>query len=339
MSIGLFLTPISLNGRRRQPDCLAASALLTNKRRGHMLSDDAVNAGLFVCEADEFAAVNAVANVVQLATAADFASIYRSSADYAASLTLGQRNAISTRVAALGLDTSGIVTIADFVQRVARRLEPAASPGMFDTPTPFKTGTIVDDFAGPLNAAWTKYQGNGSFAASGQLVWTQAGAVTVEVLGRNEAAGFPNDQWAQIDCQFQTANPGAQTGPAVRCAISGTKTGYLVELQLNDMVLERFSTGTLVYINDFVQTITAATLYTVKLDITGTTLTVYLGGVSVGSQPDSNILSGVPAVTVAENNSSAGTCAFDNWQCIDANSSGLSALIGEPKCGSSTLTA
>lgn len=105
---------------------------------------------------------------------------------------------------------------------------------------------------------------------------------------------FPSDQFAEVWCEVPT--PGGlnrtDAGPAVRLDASGN--GYYIRLLKTDLALYKYNAGTHTYINDHAISIANDTLTQIRLDVTGTTLTVSMGGVTQFTATDSTFSSGNP---------------------------------------------
>lgn len=325
--IGLFLTPIAAGpDPKPDPPCLAASKQVPGRIRSAMLSAAGKDTAFFMCEADgDFSAILKVAGVVLIGTGPTVKDIYQSTVPLV-QLDPKQQSDLDpylSKVLSVS-DKASLTTVGDLVAKVTASLESAAHPDLFDAPSPSKSGTISDPFTGTgtMGSGWTVAAGTVTYArVSDQAIATVAS--NTGTIIRTETT-FPNDQWSQIDMQWQSASPTAEAIVVARS--SGVGAAYQAHITNNDLEIRR--TGT--YLTDFAGTYAAATLYTIKIDCTGTTITVYRNGVSQGSTTDSNLTSGKPGFGIFQSGA-AGTIAFDNFQCIDA-SGGTTVLdfIGTP---------
>lgn len=168
---------------------------------------------------------------------------------------------------------------------------------------------------GPLSASWTVTTGMGT-----PQVQQTADVVEVSSVGADAAAywnadAFNNDQYAQIKV-VTAAGTDRFVGCAVRTA-SGAQTFYQggVFGALGGSVTTRIR-KTVAGVNTTLGATGTATVNTgdtIKLEVSGTTITLYLNGVSVLSRTDSSIASGSAGIFLFTDSGGVGDAELDDF--------------------------
>lgn len=194
-----------------------------------------------------------------------------------------------------------------------QQYEPSAKADIYDRVTPQPNGTITDNFnRASLGTGWTANGGTWDIYNSEYL--ELATTYQTHTIVRSEAAGFPNDQWAQFDIQKNDTN-GQWEGVVVRC----TSDSSYYDAQLVPGVESIYCYGPGGYLADHAETVGNDTFHTVKIDDTGTAITIWFDGASAISTSDGTLASGRPGAIGYKN---AGAVYLDNFQCIDASGGG-----------------
>jgi hypothetical protein len=143
------------------------------------------------------------------------------------------------------------------------------------------TGSIND----PLSGNWTIDSGNVELNASNQAT----GQTLSHSFIRWTADAFPDNQYAECNVYWTVGLIAA--GPTVRANGTGGGAGYVLQVYDGTVYLQRFSGGGGTF--DLLATLGAATSGDLlKLEVSGTTLTPYLNGVSLGPTTDATYASG-----------------------------------------------
>lgn len=325
--VGLYLTPIvrtfDRNGAfHRNPACLDVAHACPGYRRAVMKStrqkDDAA---LMFVEADDLSPLDAARTATRLAVGRSFTDLYQDDVTPLDARDAGVDVTVDAACASLG--AARAASVGGTVRALMLAVEPAARPDMFDAPTPEKTGSITDDFAGSgaLGAGWAVVLGSATWArTSGQLTVNGGGT---DAIRRTEAA-FPNDQWSQLDITYPADD--SHLGIGVRLSAIGE--GYFLFVGSADIVVKFWQGGGSTYLSDAGTGHSNPNTYTIKLDVTGTTITWYQGGVSQGTVTDSTFASGKPGVFYLEGTAGG---VMDNFVCIDAVSSFIARPNKQPR--------
>lgn len=179
-----------------------------------------------------------------------------------------------------------------------------------------------DDFnytENPLSngGAWAKgYVGvAANFRTNGSVAY--GSGVSAKVVSYWAADTFSNDQWSQVSL----STPLSYCGVSLRVTSNGTSTGtgYLwVYGTTNVFRMYKFSTSTYTQIgSDY--SITSGSGDTLKLEVSGSTLTPYHNTVSKATQSDSTYSSGSAGISGYHNTSANGV---DNWSGGDMGGGG-----------------
>lgn len=202
--------------------------------------------------------------------------------------------------------------------------------------------TKTDSFGyteNPLSTSWTVVTANGPRAA-GAGAFANSNNVWCVALWKTSDYTFANDQSAEITYASQGV---FDLGAAcVRWATTGGGVGYMAHVR-NDSSEVRVDYWTAGAFSSRILTISAVTFADgdkLKLDITGTTLTVYKNGASIGSVVDTNIASGQAAIGCYNGNINVTRITL--WTGVDAAASGpniTSVSTATPREGASlTIT-
>lgn len=161
------------------------------------------------------------------------------------------------------------------------------------------------------NPSWT-YAGTslfsvGTIGGSVGACWSAAGNVIQ--LARWNADTFNNDQFAQA--VIETLGSGSYAGVSVRLNTAGTMTGYYVLFSNNnDLSLRKMLAGSETVISTLTRT--NAVGETIRLEVSGTTLSVKVNGsVVIGPTTDSSITGGSAGIGGYGND---GGTTMVNWQ-------------------------
>jgi hypothetical protein len=154
------------------------------------------------------------------------------------------------------------------------------------TTTTTAADVINDTFTTDTSANYTAIGGGISVSgglAHGTTAWAQ------NMVYHNTTLGSAN-HYAQADIKYVGSD---KSHVLARIDIGVPKTGYSAHLVSDRVALNKFSGTTLTYITDSLvgwpsDTYTSDTFYTVKLNVNGTTIKVYVGGVEKISVTDSS---------------------------------------------------
>jgi hypothetical protein len=250
----------------------------------------------------------AVPDAVKLGDADRFDALWTSTDPVAAG---ARRTRIAALAGALGIDLSDLTTLGPIVQRIWRRLEPAAAAGMYDVTIARGPETIFDDFNRADEAltagSWLQVEGTNWAVVSNQARETAISGIAT--CRRSEAAGFPDNQYAQVKCLFTI---GGISSPAAR--MDATGTSYVVVLSASNADLYYHTGGggvTLVQAFAVVNVI--STFLTIKIDCQGTTIAVDREGANIISTTDGNVTAGRPGMACQNANQD-----LDDFQCTDS---------------------
>lgn len=154
------------------------------------------------------------------------------------------------------------------------------------------------------NASWSI--NSGSFVIQGNAV-TPTGA-GVECLARWNADTFSNDQYSQCVAAI-LATGGVQAGVAVRVSTSGAATGYGAYWDNTTAYIWKNVAGTWTQLGATVSPPAAGQV--VRLEVSGTTLTLKYNGVTQATRTDGDITSGAAGLS---GYSSGGSGYLDDWE-------------------------
>jgi hypothetical protein len=314
MMTAAYVTPVVATAQGFEPAGRALARTCPGWTRSAAQVDQRRGLALFYVWADSLAALDADARLTPLGRGASFAGLTQSVTAVAPAAV----TAFNTRY---GLGLAGTDRQGATVLRLARLLDPAAHSLMYDSPTPQKSQTITDAFtradAGTLGVNWTNLE------HGWKIVSNKARQVTNYALNSAYYVGtFPNDQYAQADGVFALIGGDSRSFSTPMVRAQAGPTYYFLQLDAaNAISLYKKVAGSASFLTDCTVTLAAETVYTFKLDATGTTVTVYFSGSSVGSVTDSAIASGSPGIFGAI--SGTAQADVDNFQCTDVVASAL----------------
>lgn len=171
----------------------------------------------------------------------------------------------------------------------------------------------TDTFTGTNGTALPTYSAN--WAANAGTIQINTNAYVAASAGnecgcRWTADAFNNDQYSQATLTAKDGTSNSEVGVGVRHAAAGTATyyGYYQEGLSSGACFKNVG-GTWTQLGAAFGSAGAGTL--LRLEVSGTTLTVYHAGVSQGTRTDSSIASGVAGV-VAWGSATGTRC--DGWE-------------------------
>jgi len=318
--IAAYLTDLISVAGRLNPLGLVASLALPGRARAWQLADPSSPLhSFFVVEAASFTDLDSVSGLVRLPGAgAKFSDLVKSWDGAAlSSLPLAGRLLINTKLAALNLSNAG--DLGAIARRIMLRLEPNSTDDLFEKVIPEQGSSITDDFnRASLGAGWE--------LVSGATAWETVGSVTARptdnfatTATRRTESSFPNDQYAQGKCEFTTTGDYSRGAVAIR--LDGSGNGYYLVMDTNNVALQKIVGGVDTYIADSVVSASANTLYTLKLQATGTTLLGYFEGAEKINTTDSAHSGGKPGMLQLTGDA-AQFSDHDDFECTDATASG-----------------
>ena len=172
---------------------------------------------------------------------------------------------------------------------------------------------ISDDFnRASLGTNWQKTLGTNDWAINASTTARPATAYTDTAM--RYVGTFPNDQYAEVDTEFTTGGDGGEGSVAVRMDASGNC--YYAQIGNNSITIFKRVAGSRTYLTDGSTTAAANTLYKIKIQVTGTSISAYLGGSLVCSTSDSSLTSGNPGL-FAHTGEGSLYPDFDNFAATD----------------------
>lgn len=179
---------------------------------------------------------------------------------------------------------------------------------------------ILDDFnRASLGSGWESAIGT-IWAINASTTVRPVTAFATTAIRRTEAS-FPNDQYSQAKVELVA---GAEfTRPAVAVRMDASGNCYFARLNSTSVDLYKRVAGTVSYVNDTAQTVVRDTFYTLKIEVIGTSIKVYLDGVEKLSSTDSSLTSGKPGLYAITQSGGANLSDFDDFECTDAVSAGV----------------
>lgn len=187
-------------------------------------------------------------------------------------------------------------------------------------------GQITDNFNrvdGGLGSGWETTAGTAWTISSNAA--KPVSQYTTTTVRRTET--FSNDHYAQVRTEAATG-VGDITYGAVAVRVGATGDGYLARLYPGELSLYKRVGGANTYLSDAPVTASGNTLYTLKLDVSGTTITAYFEGVQKIQVTDSAISSGNPGLGAFTGQTSLFP-RFDDFECSAASGGGG----GNPRFG------
>lgn len=178
---------------------------------------------------------------------------------------------------------------------------PQMLQGIVGGKAPATATSYSDDFnrsnADPIGGNWST--STGSIAM--KIVSNEAASSGISSLSYWSANTFPDNQFAQV--KISTLEDG---GPAVRVSASA-KTYYALEVWSAGARIRKVVNGTETNLGaNFAITPSAGDVF--RIEASGTTLTAYRNGSSLGSRTDSDIASGYAGIC-----SYGSANRFDDW--------------------------
>lgn len=141
-----------------------------------------------------------------------------------------------------------------------------------------------------LGANWDTVEGTDWVTSTSTVMKPGAQYVytTVMVVGT-----FPNDQYAEVWTETPVGSGDfTQCGPAVR--VGATGDCYAARLTSTQITLYKRVSGTSSYLNDTPYDVVPGTLYKVRLTVSGTSLQVFVNGISMFTNTDADLSTGNP---------------------------------------------
>ena len=310
--IAAFLTNVAEETRHgdlvRTPLGLVESKLLLGRDRAWQVAAFDGAHSLFVVEADDFAALDGMADLVRLpGEQAKFSDLIASWEGQSLA-NLGRRALFDARCDALGVSRGS--EIAETVRRMLVRLEPAAFDGMFEVSIPNVRQTITDNFnRAALGTDWEVTKGGWAINASTTARPTDNFAYNTM---RRAEASFPADQYAQALCEVNSNGDG---GVAVRQDSSGNC--YFVLANSTTPTLWERVAGANNFLADYSESMSDDVGETIKLVVAGTALEVFHGGSSRVTDTDASLSTGKPGL-FTDYSGSSGPPDTDDFECTDA---------------------
>lgn len=195
-----------------------------------------------------------------------------------------------------------------------------------------------DNFTGTNGTALTTYDANWILNAGDFSIQTNAlaanGATGTTECAARYAGTYPNDHFAEAALSAVAAVANARIGVAVRCATDASANyyGLYYDHDAGETYLFKVVAGAWTQLGaSFTAGLSVGD--TLRLDVTGTTLTYLLNGVSQGTRSDSDLSSGSPGV--AGKGLTTGH-RLDDWLSTDANPSTTTFYLNNPVQGGSS---
>ncbi len=190
--------------------------------------------------------------------------------------------------------------------------------------------TALHNRSGAIGASWTR---NPSYSGTWYL-WNNM--THCGIAGAVYASGVPANADYDVECDYRVYTTGGVQSIAGRMSTS-SKTMYYVYYSgaENTWVLAKWVSGVVTSLGFYVTGISAGgTVYALKLQMRGTTIKVYIGGVERISVTDSSIVSAGRAgvVSGSANDANIGK-HIDNFTATDlsvpaATTASMSGIIG-----------
>lgn len=162
----------------------------------------------------------------------------------------------------------------------------------------------------PIGGNWTTVTSEGAFKIVSNAV--QPASLSADSTAYYNAVTWPNDQYAQVKVTVNETTAGNGLGPCVRASASAN-TFYRVVADhagSGNIELSKFIAGS--YTQIWGRTATFVNGDTLRLEVQGTTLRVYINGVQVGADAtDSSIASGNAGLAYSSNTVSV---SGDDWE-------------------------
>jgi len=172
-----------------------------------------------------------------------------------------------------------------------------------------------DDFNRANNASlgsnWTTRDGLGSFSISSN----QASSTTDNSAAYYNAVSFPADQWSQCTVASPGGADNSGAGPAIRQNTSGVDSGYDCYTWSGGAGVWLANGGSYTKIASLTGTVANGSV--VYMEAQGTTITVKVGGTSIGSFTNGTLSTGKPGIQYGQGGSNDN---LDNWSGGDFDS-------------------
>ena len=277
---------------------------------------------VYTCWADDFAAIDADPNSIELASHAG-----ESFSGMLAALDVqnqpGGRPAVNVRSALAQYGWEGITgaTRGATLRQIMRRFEPMLDDFAYERNIPKIKQTITDTFTGTAGTALSTYNAGWQHLVGTEMVILTGGArghnpdnYSRSIARRSEAV-FPNDHYVELDVDIVTNDGDNCHSPAIRVNASG-HCYMIVTTSGGGSALRDWDGSSENYLaDDGGATLSTGVDYTFRLEASGTTITVDRNGSEVISTTDSTYSSGKPGIYATINGTGS---SFDNFACTDA---------------------
>lgn len=297
------------------PKGLEAARACPGFYQAHAHMDVGDDVTILIIQADDLGPADAEPRMIRIAAPQELFSVYMKSLDEILFKNSPQRKHLLNHAEAMKMnpDIFYKLTVGDAIRKILKHREPAAHDTMYEHVIPFVKQTITDNFnRASLGPDWENIESTWAINAS-----TTARPQTANVASamRRTESSFPNDQFSQCDIMIQSGAQPSKGGTMVRCDAGGTYYyGFIAGTTETDL-WRRVTASSSVFITCGAGGATVDVLIAMKVTVTGTTITVDLGGSQKINTTNSVIASGKPGVIQVTGDVPADS---DNFSCTDA---------------------